>query len=303
MPWSWSPVRARVRNRNVSTIPATVTSDWPTPTVSTSTTSYPAASSTVIACDGGPGDAAEGAGGRRGPDVGVAGRRPAAPSGSCRRAPSRRCATDDGSTASTPTRWPAAVRLPPSASMNVDLPTPGTPEMPTRVATGGVRARPARRAAHAPRSRWSGRERLHQRDRPARPRRGAGRGRPRPAGTSTVRRPSVAVSCVRRQLGRAGRARTSAITVPGRNTAAAPISLQRGHVVGRDHAADDDHDVGAALLGQRLLQRRQQREVAGGQRARRRRCARRRRRPAGRPPPAWRTAAPRRRRSPCRRTR
>ena len=39
IPCSWSPVRARVRNRNVSTIPATVTSDWPTPTVSTSTTS------------------------------------------------------------------------------------------------------------------------------------------------------------------------------------------------------------------------------------------------------------------------
>ena len=50
MPCSWSPVRARVRNRNVSTIPATVTSDWPTPTVSTSTTSYAAASSTAIAC-------------------------------------------------------------------------------------------------------------------------------------------------------------------------------------------------------------------------------------------------------------
>ena len=31
-------------------MPATVTSDWPTPTVSTSTTSYPAASSTIMAC-------------------------------------------------------------------------------------------------------------------------------------------------------------------------------------------------------------------------------------------------------------
>ena len=48
----------------MSTIPATVTSDWPTPTVSTSTTSYPAASSTAIACIGGPGDSAERAGGR-----------------------------------------------------------------------------------------------------------------------------------------------------------------------------------------------------------------------------------------------
>ena len=33
----------------MSTIPATVVSDWPTPTVSTSTTSYAAASSTSIA--------------------------------------------------------------------------------------------------------------------------------------------------------------------------------------------------------------------------------------------------------------
>ena len=31
-------------------MPATVISDWPTPTVSTSTTSYPPASSTSIAC-------------------------------------------------------------------------------------------------------------------------------------------------------------------------------------------------------------------------------------------------------------
>ena len=56
------------------------------------------------------------------------------------------------------------------------------------------------------------------------------------------------------------------MTVPGRNTAAAPISLQRRDVVGRDHAADHDHDVGPALLGERLLERRQQREVAGRQR-------------------------------------
>ena len=39
IPCSWSPVRAIVSSRNVSTIPATATSDWPTPTVSTSTTS------------------------------------------------------------------------------------------------------------------------------------------------------------------------------------------------------------------------------------------------------------------------
>jgi len=50
MPWSWSPVRAMVKNKKVSTMPATVTSDWPTPTVSTRTTSQPAASSTRSAC-------------------------------------------------------------------------------------------------------------------------------------------------------------------------------------------------------------------------------------------------------------
>ena len=41
---------------------------------------------------------------------------------------------EDGSTASTATRWPAAVRLLPRVSMKVDLPTPGTPLMPTRCA-------------------------------------------------------------------------------------------------------------------------------------------------------------------------
>ncbi len=41
---------------------------------------------------------------------------------------------EEGSTASTATRWPAAVRLDPRASMVVDLPTPGTPVMPTRIA-------------------------------------------------------------------------------------------------------------------------------------------------------------------------
>jgi hypothetical protein len=41
---------------------------------------------------------------------------------------------DEGSTASTATRLPGSIRCMPSASMKVDLPTPGTPEMPTRIA-------------------------------------------------------------------------------------------------------------------------------------------------------------------------
>jgi hypothetical protein len=42
------------------------------------------------------------------------------------------CTLDEGSTASTAMRWPRAIRNMPSASMKVDLPTPGTPEMPMR---------------------------------------------------------------------------------------------------------------------------------------------------------------------------
>jgi hypothetical protein len=41
---------------------------------------------------------------------------------------------DNGSTASTATRQPSPVSIVPKASMNVDLPTPGTPVMPTRMA-------------------------------------------------------------------------------------------------------------------------------------------------------------------------
>ncbi len=39
---------------------------------------------------------------------------------------------EDGSTASTATLWPSPVRWLPSASMVVDLPTPGAPVIPTR---------------------------------------------------------------------------------------------------------------------------------------------------------------------------
>ena len=41
---------------------------------------------------------------------------------------------EDGSTASTATLWPVSIRYMPSASMVVDLPTPGEPVMPTRIA-------------------------------------------------------------------------------------------------------------------------------------------------------------------------
>jgi hypothetical protein len=50
---------------------------------------------------------------------------------------------DDGSTASTATRRPCSMRYSPSASMKVDLPTPGTPEMPTRIAPPVCGSRPS----------------------------------------------------------------------------------------------------------------------------------------------------------------
>ena len=45
----------------------------------------------------------------------------------------------DGSTASTATRWPSSIRRKPSASISVDLPTPGEPVMPMRSALARAR--------------------------------------------------------------------------------------------------------------------------------------------------------------------
>ena len=73
-------------------------------------------------------------------------------------------------------------------------------------------------------------------------------------------------------------------------------------VLRRDHAADHDHDVGPAQLGQLVAQLGHQGEVTGGERRRRRRRARRPRRPAARPRPGSGTAGRCRRRSRGRRT-
>jgi len=61
---------------------------------------------------------------------------------------------EDGSIASTATLWPRPVSRVPSASMKVLLPTPGTPEMPTRTAlplSGSTACRTASASA-----RWRG---------------------------------------------------------------------------------------------------------------------------------------------------
>ncbi len=112
---------------------ATAVSDWPMPTVSTRITSKPAAShssmvSRVLAAT--PPSV---------PDDGEGRMKALRSTESCvMRVLSPRIEPpvrdDDGSTASTATLWPAATRLDPSVSMVVDLPTPGTPVMPTRIA-------------------------------------------------------------------------------------------------------------------------------------------------------------------------
>ena len=105
---------------------------------------------------GRPGDPAEGARRRRRPDVGVRVRRPAAPSGSCRPGSNRRCASTTGRRRAPRPGAPARSGTCPSASMNVDLPTPGTPVMPTRMRLPALRAA-APAAAAGPARRWSAR--------------------------------------------------------------------------------------------------------------------------------------------------
>ncbi len=112
-------------------MPATAVSLWPTPTVSTITTSWPAASASSIASRVLPATPPSV------PPLGL-GRMNAC---GCTDSRSMRVLSprmeppetlDDGSTASTATRWPRSTRYRPSASMKVLLPTPGTPEMPMR---------------------------------------------------------------------------------------------------------------------------------------------------------------------------
>ena len=111
----------------------TAVSDWPMPTVSTSTTSKPAASHNSIA------SRVFAATPPSVPDEGE-GRMKAASEFASRaiRVLSPRIEppvrAEEGSTASTATLWPRPIRNMPSSSMVVDLPTPGEPVMPTRIA-------------------------------------------------------------------------------------------------------------------------------------------------------------------------
>src|SRR3954452_21648839 len=254
MPCSWSPVRAMVRNRNESTISATVISDWPTPTVSTRTTSYPAASTTTmdsrVACATPPSV----------PEVGD-GRMNACGSteSRCMRVLSPRIEpperAEEGSTARTATFDPAPVRVTPSWSMNVDLPTPGTPLIPTRRAPPACGSSSTSSSCAA--SRWSARRdstSVIARD-PA---------RRSPASTPSARAatsvPKAGRERAQQLLRRLGDDRSRLVDRRGAHL------LEGRDVVRRDHAADDDQDVVRAELGERVAQRRLQREVTGRQR-------------------------------------
>src|SRR3954447_13140943 len=133
MPCSSSPAPGAMRRTNVSTTASTTVSDWPTPTVSTSTVSKPAASQTRSASRvrraTPPSAPPEGEG-----RTNASGWRDSSSMRvlSPRMDPPERGL--DGSTARTATLWPRSMRWSPNASMNVDLPAPGAPLIPIRAA-------------------------------------------------------------------------------------------------------------------------------------------------------------------------
>ena len=156
-----------------------------------------------------------------------------------RRAARRRRTATDGSTASTPTRWPCrAVARVTSAVVVVDLPTPGEPVRPMTWAPPGVaaRARPRPRAAPARRprpGRSAGRPPAGRlpapSTRPASERRrapapGSGAPRPRPRGGSLPGRRQddqrVALAAAAAQRGRADAA-AAAVAAPAPGAARA----------------------------------------------------------------------------------
>ncbi len=132
MPCNSSPAPASISSRKKSVIERTAVSDWPTPTVSTSTFSKPAASHNSMV------SRVRRATPPKCPRAGE-GRmkaRSSTLSRSMRVLSPRMLPPEmglDGSTLRTATRSPRwRIRCMPRASMKVLLPTPGTPVMPTR---------------------------------------------------------------------------------------------------------------------------------------------------------------------------
>ena len=182
----------------------------------------------------------------------------------CRRGCCRRSGLDDGSTASTATRCPAAARSVPSASMKVDLPAPGTPVMPSR----GPRPLSGAAASSSCLRRLGGLARLDERDRAAQhgcgcPRDARGVGRrtspwdPPPllsavagARPATTKRSAAAVGDYR----------------PGREDGLGARRVQGVEVLRRDDAADDDQMSPAGRPRRAARSSGHERQVAGGER-------------------------------------
>src|SRR4051812_18793201 len=166
---------------------------------------------------------------------------------------------DDGSTARTATLEPAAVRSTPSWSMKVDLPTPGTPLIPTRRAPPACGRSSTSSSCAA--SRWSARRdstsvmardiarRLPARTPPTSAGTPPSRLTPPPEGPKWPLRPPASVAKTLGQhaqqlLRRLGDDRARLV-----DSRRAHL-LQRRDVVRRDHAADHDQHVVGAELGQ-----------------------------------------------------
>src|SRR3954463_12721454 len=151
--------------------------------------------------------------------------------------------------------------------MNVDLPTPGTPETPTRIEPAAVSSSASSSRAAA---RWSARElstsviaRLIASRRPSRT--CAARDAVSTGGFDKLDlRGSGSVTELDGELLEqleCGLGDHGARREDGRRT----HLLERRYVVGRDDATDHDHDVAAAEVCERLLESRDQREVTGRQ--------------------------------------
>ena len=126
-----SPAFGKCMSTNISVILATAISLCPTPTVSTITTSNPAASARSIV------SRVFSATPPRLPAVGLGRIKAFSLIDNCSiRVLSPRIeppeTVEDGSIANTATRCPWAIKYSPSASIKVDLPTPGTPDIPSR---------------------------------------------------------------------------------------------------------------------------------------------------------------------------
>jgi hypothetical protein len=134
-PCSSSPPAGASSRTKRSVISATTVSDCPTPTVSTSTTSNPAASQSATRLARAPRNAPELRLRRRRTDEGLRiAREPLHPR-LVAQDRTARARAEEGSTASTATRSPCPVSIIPKLSMKVDLPTPGVPESPIRTAS------------------------------------------------------------------------------------------------------------------------------------------------------------------------